>query len=70
MDYVERVYKYDRLKLEEYEIIKNQVHDLWDQLESEKMQLQTEKVGLEEQRAQLEADRNVLKAQKTDLDSI
>lgn len=70
MDYVEKIYAYDRLKLDEYETTKNQVHDLWDQLELEKAQLETEKTGLEEQRAQLEADRNSLEAQKTELDSM
>lgn len=70
MDYVERVYAYDRLKLEEYENTKNQVHDLWDQLELEKEQLENEKAGLEEQKVQLEADRTSLAAQKTELDSM
>lgn len=70
MDYVEKVYEYDRMKLEEYERIKNQVHDLWDQLEREKLQLQNEKADLQEQREQLEVDKNSLQAQKTELDSM
>lgn len=63
MDYIEMVYEYDRKKLEEYEATKNQVHDLWDQLETEKAQLETDK-------AQLEADREALKNQKANLDSM
>lgn len=61
MDYVEKVYEYEKNKLEEYITTKNQVHDLWDQLEAEKAQLETDKT-------QLEADREALKAQKDNLD--
>ncbi len=63
MDFIEQVYEYDRLKLEEYEATKNQVHDLWDMLELEKAGLQTAK-------AQLEADRTNLQVQKDNLDGM
>jgi len=70
MDYVEKIYEYDRLKLEEYEDTKNQVHDLWDRLEAEKMQLQNEKANLETDRVQLQVDRDTLESQKQELDSM
>ena len=63
MDYIEKVYEYDRLKLEEYETTKNQVHDLWDQLVAEKDLLQGDK-------DQLEQDKADLQNQKTNLDTM
>ena len=63
MDFVERIYEYDRIKLGQYEETKNQVHDLWDLLETEKASLETEKV-------QLEADRADLEIQKAGLDTM
>ncbi len=63
MDYIEKVYEYDRLKLEEYEATKNQVHDLWDQLVAEKDLLQGDK-------DQLEQDKADLQNQKANLDTM
>lgn len=63
MDYIEKIYEYDRTKLEEYEATKEEVHTLWEQLETEKKQLQTEKSGLE-------ADKQALQNQKVELDSM
>lgn len=63
MDYIERVYEYDRTKLKEFEETKNQVHDLWDMLE-------LEKTGLEADKAQLEADKDSLQNQKASLDAM
>lgn len=63
MDYIEEVYEYDKKKLQEFEETKNQVHDLWDQLEQEKGQLETD-------RAQLEMDREALKSQKSSLNTM
>lgn len=63
MDYIEKIYAYDRTKLEEYEATKNQVHDLWEQLVTEKEQLQSDKDSLE-------ADRQELQNQKTELDNM
>ncbi len=60
MDFIKKVHEYDRLKLEEYENTKNEVHDLWDFLETEKAQLENDK-------AQLEADREALQQQKDNL---
>ena len=63
MDYIEKIYEYDKGKLEEYIETKNLVHDLWDQLEAEKAQLETDK-------SQLEADRAALESQKANLDTL
>lgn len=63
MDFIERIYEYDRDKLTEYEETKNQVHALWDQLELEKTGLETDKAGLE-------ADKSALQTQKTSLDAM
>lgn len=63
LDFMEQVYEYDRLRLDNYELVKNQVHDLWDVLELEKSELQTAKT-------QLEADREALQTQKDNLDGM
>ena len=63
LDFIEKIYQYDKKKLEEYIETKNQVHDLWDQLEAEKSQLESDKNKLEE-------DREALKAQKANLDTM
>lgn len=63
MDYVESVYAYDRNMLEQYETTKNQVLELWNQLEADKLELETTKDNLEL------AQEN-LKSQKTELDGL
>lgn len=63
LDFIEKIYQYDKKKLEEYIETKNQVHDLWDQLEAEKSQLESDKNKLEE-------DREALKVQKANLDTM
>lgn len=63
MDFIEKLYQYDRDKLKEFEDIKNQVHDLWDQLE-------LEKGVLEEEKTLLEADKLELESQKAALDTM
>ena len=63
MDYIEKIYEYDRLKLEEYENTKNEVQNLWDQLVEEKEQLESDKT-------QLESDREALQAQRSELDNM
>lgn len=63
MDYIEKIYQYDRTKLEEFQETKNQVHDLWDQLLGEKSQLETDK-------SRLEAARQDLRNQKESLDAM
>lgn len=54
MDYVEKVYEYSKARLESYIEVKNQVHDLWERLETEKAALEDAKETLEADRAQLE----------------
>lgn len=70
MDYVERVYEYDRMKLEEYETTKIEVHNLWEQLKLEKAQLETEKTNLETEKTGLETAKAALETQKTELDTM
>ena len=61
MDYIEKIYEYDRAKLEEFEQTKNQVHDLWDLLVVEKDNLEADRLVLEE-------DKKALEEQKSELD--
>lgn len=61
MDYVEKIYEYSKMKLDEYIETKNQIQALWDLLEQEEAEL-------EQDRAQLEADEEELRAQKSNLD--
>lgn len=61
-EYIERVYKYGNDLLTSYEAVKNEVHDLWDQLVRDKQVLEADKVRLENDRAHLQ---NL----KTELDS-
>lgn len=63
MDFVESVYEYDRNALMSYEETRNQVLELWNELETEKRNLETDKNNLETDRANLEA-------QKVDLDGL
>lgn len=63
MDYVERIYEYDKTKFDEYEETQQQVHDLWDALELEKVSLQSQKNTLEQEQAALET-------QKANLDTL
>lgn len=63
LDFVEKVYEYDRTKLEEYETTKQQVLDLWNQLEQEKLQLENDK-------EQLLTDKQNLEDQKDYLDGL
>ena len=61
MDYVEKIYEYSKMKLDEYIETKNQIQALWDLLEEEKAEL-------EQNREQLKADEEELRVQKEDLD--
>jgi len=54
MDYAESVYEYSRAKLEEFEAAKNEVLELWNKLEQEKVQLEADKQSLEDAKAYLE----------------
>ncbi|MCM1113694.1 MAG: NlpC/P60 family protein [Muribaculum sp.] len=63
MDYVESVYEYDRNMLDRYTLIRDQVMELWNQLEFEKRELETA-------RENLKADRENLKNQQVELDAL
>ena len=63
MDFIERLYQYDKDKLKEFENTKDSVHDLWEQLEQEKAKLEQDRVSLE-------ADKTELEGQKTGLDTM
>lgn len=60
MDFVESVYSYDRMKLTEFTETKNEVLDLWNQLEDDKHQLELEKRNLELEKIALEAQKGEL----------
>lgn len=60
MDFVEAVYAYDRKQLNEYVAMKEQVLELWNQLESEKNDLETAKQNLEGERQNLETQKSEL----------
>ncbi len=77
MDRIEKMYEYERNLLLEYIDMKNQVHDLWDQLEEEKAGLEADKQQLEEDkqdlvthRQQLQTDKAELQGQKSRLDTM
>lgn len=63
MDFVEKVYEFDRMMLDEYKATKDQVLELWNQLEIDKM-------DLENAEAELETDKANLEASKANLDSL
>lgn len=54
MDFAEKIYEYDKNKLEEYEETKNLAQELWDLLDSEMAQLEDDKAHLENDKAVLE----------------
>lgn len=68
MDYIEKVYEYSMGRLEAYMRAKEQVHDLWDQLELEKAELEEQRDGLEQDKLALLADKDELQDLKDDLD--
>lgn len=61
--YVSKIYDYAEKKLEEYKATKNQIHDLWDKLEQDKLYL-------EETKSQLEQDKQNLQNQKAEQDRL
>lgn len=70
MDFVEGIYEYDREKLTEYQETQQQVLDLWNQLEEEKILLEDEKANLETAKAELEAEEAELEEQKSSLNTM
>lgn len=62
MDYIEKLYEYDRTMLDRYIETQNQVQALWDQLEAEHAQLQEDKRQLDLAEADLEQQKSNLDA--------
>ena len=67
MDYIERIYEYSKTKLDEYVAVKDQIQNLWNQLEEEKADLQLHKEQLENDRANLEDQKAQLAEQEANL---
>lgn len=63
LDFVDSIYSYDRMKMEEYTQTRKDVKDLWDLLETEKQEL-------EKTESSLEADREELKIAEAELSSL
>lgn len=59
-DYIEKLYEYDRKKLEEYQAAKAAVAELQAQLEAEKSLLETEKAELEGTKQELEEQKSYM----------
>ncbi|MCR5595111.1 MAG: C40 family peptidase [Lachnospiraceae bacterium] len=53
-EYVEQLYEYDRLMLEQYMATVQYTKEVWDRLEEEKSELETSKIELEEEQKYLE----------------
>ncbi len=70
LDYIEKMYAYERTLLLDYMDTKDQVHDLWDRLEEEKAGLLDDKARLEIDRKSLEADKADLQNQRKSLDAM
>ena len=68
--YAKSVQEYNDKMLAEYENTKNQVHDLWEQLETEKAELQTQKMDLEDQKKYCDELMTQLKAQSDNFDAL
>ena len=70
VEYAESVYKRDKEMLEEYKENKQYIHDVWDQLEADKISLQADEASLEEQKAYCDGLLAQLKAEAADYDAL
>lgn len=68
--YAESVIDYDSKMLRQYEQTKQEVHDMWEQLEAEKVALEADKVALEEQEAYCEELKAELQQKADDYDTL
>ena len=68
--FAQSVYDYDRQRLEEYKDHKQYVHDVWDQLEAEKVGLEEDKLILEQQKAYCDELMAELEKEAADYDSL
>ncbi len=70
LDYVERIYSYEKNRLLEYIAAKDEAQALGEQLNREKSELEAVKLSLEADKGALEADRAELEEQKGNLDKL
>lgn len=68
LTYASEVQQYEKKMLDKFEDTKNEVHDLWDQLEAEKSDLQTQQSNLEAQKAYCDQLMDEMKKQSADYD--
>lgn len=68
LTYASEVQQYEKKMLDKFEDTKNEVHDLWDQLEVEKSDLQKQQASLEEQKAYCDQLMDKLKKESADYD--
>ena len=68
--YAESVIDYDTKMLRQYEQTKKEVHDMWDQLEAEKVALQADKSALEEQKVYCDELKAELQAKADNYDAL
>lgn len=68
--YAESVYDYDSKMLRQYEQTKNEVHKMWEQLETEKANLQADKAALEEEKKYCDELKAELQAKAEDYDAL
>lgn len=68
LTYASEVQQYEKKMLDKFEDTKNEVHDLWDQLEVEKSDLQKQQASLEEQKAYCDQLMDEMKKQSADYD--
>ena len=70
LSFAQSVYEYDMQRLNDYKDHKQQVHDMWDQLEVEKSGLEADKVSLEEQKVYCDGLMADLKKEASDYDKL
>ena len=70
LSFAQSVYEYDMRRLSDYKDHKQHVHDMWDQLEAEKIGLEADKVSLEEQKAYCDGLMADLKKEASDYDKL
>ncbi len=67
LDYIEKVYEYSKMMLDNYILTKNQIQDLWELLEQEEAELEDNKTMLVEARNDLKRQEDDLQKEKDNL---
>ena len=67
MDYIEKIFEYNKMKLDGYIEMKEQIQALWDLLEQEKAELEQDMLKLESDKADLQKQKSDLESQKASL---